>query len=125
MDGALLNFLAREREEKITLGGRDCALRLLSARETLALRGAIARGEFSDEDERALYANASLLATSLFCEGRRAFESAEEVLSALGIGELNALIERYAILDGCPSPEDGRETAESLKKAWSTRPTSG
>ena len=39
----------------------------------------------------------------------------------------NALIERYAALDGAenPSCEDGRERVEALKKAWSTRPTSG
>ena len=38
MDELLLNFLGREREKTVRIGERTCAMRLLSARETLALR---------------------------------------------------------------------------------------
>ena len=38
MDELLLNFLGREREKTVRIGERTCAMRLLSARETLSLR---------------------------------------------------------------------------------------
>ena len=127
MDGELLRFLGREREERVILGGRECALRLLSARETLALRREIAQLDGGDEEERALRANAALLRRSLTEQGETVFASAEDVEDALGVGEINALVERYALLDGAenPSSEEGRRKAEALKKAWSTRPTNG
>ena len=43
MDELLLNFLGREREKTVRIGERTCAMRLLSARETLSLRREIAR----------------------------------------------------------------------------------
>ena len=106
MDGALLSFLGREREERVRIGERACVLRLLSARETLALRREIAQEDCRDEEEQALRANAALLRRSL---------------------RENELVSRYALLDGAgnPSCEDERERVEALKKAWSTRPTSG
>lgn len=127
MDGALLSFLGREREERVRIGERMCVLRLLSARETLALRREIAQLDCADEEERALRANAALLKRSLTEGGEAAFASAEDVENALSIGEINALVEQYALLDGVenPSCEDERERVETLKKAWSTRPTSG
>ena len=129
MDGALLSFLGREREERVRIGERVCVLRLLSARETLALRREIAQEDCRDEEERALRANAALLRRSLRENenGTAVFASAEDVENALSIGEINALVEQYALLDGVenPSCEDGRERVEALKKAWSTRPTSG
>ena len=53
--------------------------------------------------------------------------SRQDVENALSVGEINALVEQYALLDGVenPSCEDGREKVEALKKAWSTRPTNG
>ena len=129
MDGALLSFLGREREERVRIGERVCVLRLLSARETLALRCEIAQEDCLDEEERALRANAALLRRSLRENenGTAVFASAEDVENALSVGEINALVSRYALLDGAgnPSCEDERERVEALKKAWSTRPTSG
>ena len=129
MDGALLSFLGREREERVRIGERVCVLRLLSARETLALRREIAQEDCRDEEERALRANAALLRRSLRENenGTAVFASAEDVENALSVGEINALVSRYALLDGAgnPSCEDERERVEALKKAWSTRPTSG
>lgn len=129
MDGALLSFLGREREERVRIGERACVLRLLSARETLALRREIAQEDSRDEEERALRANAALLRRSLRENenGTAVFASAEDVENALSVGEINALVSRYALLDGAgnPSCEDERERVEALKKAWSTRPTSG
>ena len=127
MDGALLSFLGREREERVRIGEKECALRLLSARETLALRREIAQEDCRDEEERALRANAALLRHCLTEKGEAVFASAEDVENALSAGEINTLVSRYALLDGAgnPSCEDGRERVEALKKAWSTRPMSG
>ena len=127
MDEKLLRFLGRERETSVEIGGERCALRLLSARETLALRREIAQLDCADEEERALRANAALLKRSLVKDGETVYERAEDVENALSAGEINALVEQYALLDGAenPSCEDGRETVEALKKAWSTRPMSG
>ena len=122
-----MSFLGREREERVRIGEKECALRLLSARETLALRREIAQEDCRDEEERALRANAALLRRCLTEKGEAVFASAEDVENALSAGEINALVSRYALLDGAgnPSCEDGRERVEALKKAWSTRPTSG
>ena len=124
MDELLLNFLGREREKTVRIGERTCAMRLLSARETLSLRREIAQLDCADEEERALRANAALLKRSLT---EAAFASAEDVENALSVGEINELVRCYALLDGAenPSSEDGREKVEALKKAWSTRPTNG
>ena len=127
MDERLLRFLGREREMSVEIGGEKCALRLLSARETLALRREIAQLDCADEEERALRANAALLRRSLVRDGKAVYERAEDVENALSAGEINALVEQYALLDRAenPSCEDGRGTVEALKKAWSTRPMSG
>ena len=127
MDELLLNFLGREREKTVRIGERTCAMRLLSARETLSLRREIAQLDCADEEERALRANAALLKRSLTEGGEAAFASAEDVENALSVGEINELVRCYALLDGAenPSSEDGREKVEALKKAWSTRPTNG
>lgn len=129
MDEVLLNFLGREREKTVRIGEKTGVMRLLSARETLSLRREIAQEDCRDEEERALRANAALLRRSLRENenGTAVFASAEDVENALSIGEINALVEQYALLDGVenPSCEDGRERVEALKKAWSTRPTNG
>jgi len=129
MDGTLLSFLGREREKTVRIGEKTCAMRLLSARETLALRREIAQLDCADEEERALRANAALLRRSLRENenGTAVFASAADVENVLSVGEINALVEQYALLDGVenPSCEDGREKVEALKKAWSTRPTNG
>ena len=83
MDELLLNFLGREREKTVRIGERTCAMRLLSARETLSLRREIAQLDCADEEERALRANAALLKRSLTEGGEAAFASAEDVENAL------------------------------------------
>ena len=127
MDERLLNFLGRERERTVRIGEKTCVMRLLSARETLALRREIAQLDCADEEERALRANAALLKRSLTEGGEAAFGSAEDVENTLSVGEINELVRCYALLDGVenPSSEDGRESVEALKKAWSTRPMNG
>ena len=127
MDGELLRFLGRGREERVRIGEKPCALRLLSARETLALRREIAQMDGADEEERALHANAALLRRCLRDGETALFDSAEAVENALSVGEIGELVRRYAMLDGAENPlaEDGREKVEALKKAWSTRPMSG
>ena len=127
MDERLLRFLGRERETGVEICGEACTMRLLSARETLALRREIAQLDCEDEEERGLRANAALLRRSLTKDGKAVYGNAEDVENALSAGEINALVERYALLDGAenPSCEDERGTVEALKKAWSTRPMSG
>ena len=85
MDELLLNFLGREREKTVRIGERTCAMRLLSARETLSLRREIAQLDCADEEERALRANAALLKRSLTEGGEAAFASAEDVENALSV----------------------------------------
>ena len=97
-------------------------LRLLSAQEVLEARreaGQLAQGE----EERALCANACLLARALEEHGKPVFASGREVLEHLSAQEVARLAEQWDELDRAenPSPEDGEEAAQSLKKAWSTR----
>ena len=100
MDELLLNFLGREREKTVRIGERTCAMRLLSARETLSLRGEIAQLDCADEEERALRANAALLKRSLTEGGEAAFASAEDVENALSVGEINELCGATRCLTG-------------------------
>lgn len=118
-----------ERDWTVLLGGRrrldlgeGLTLRLLSAMEVLEARreaGALAQ----EGRERALCANACLLARALENHGRPVFDSGKAVLAAMGIREIGALAAKWAAFDReeNPSPEDGRERALALKKAWSTR----
>ena len=117
-DENFLSFLSRAHRCEVSVGGEKCSLRILSAREMLGLRRDIASGEFDDAEQRALWGNAALLSLTLCRGDAPVFEGAEAVLSALGVGEINALIERYARLDGAvnPSVEDGRGEIEALKK---------
>ena len=97
-------------------------LRLLSAQEVLEARreaGQLAQSE----EERALCANACLLARALEEHGKPVFASGREVLEHLSAREVARLAEQWDELDRAenPSPEDGEEAAQSLKKAWSTR----
>ena len=112
-------FLSRAHRCEVSVGGEKCELRILSAREMLTLRRSVVSGDFDDAEQRAVWGNAALLAVALYRDGEPVFDGAEAVLSALGIGEINALVERYARLDGAvnPSVEDGRGEIEALKKA--------
>ena len=113
-----LAFLSRSHRCEVTVGGEKCELRLLSAREMLALRRSVASGDFKDAEQHALRSNATLLSLALYRNGETVFADADGVLTALGVGEINALVERYAILDGMvnPSVEDRRGEIEALKK---------
>ena len=118
-DENFLAFLSRAHRCEVSVGGEKCELRLLSAREMLALRRSVASGDFDDAEQRALWGNAALLSLALYHGDEAVFKGAEAVLSALGVGEINALVGRYASLDGAvnPSAEDGRGEIEALKKA--------
>ena len=110
-----------ERKERLDLGnGR--ALRLLSALEVLQARREAAELAGSGE-ERALCANACLLARALEKDGRPVFDSGAAALAGLSAREIGDLAGRWAAFDRGenPAPEDGEEAALSLKKAWSTR----
>ena len=110
-----------EGRERLRLGdGRE--LRLLSALEVLQARREAAELAKSGE-ERALCANAWLLARALEKDGRPEFDSGEAALRGLSAREIGDLAGRWAAFDRGenPAPEDGEEAALSLKKAWSTR----
>ena len=117
-DENFLSFLSRAHRGEVSVGGEQCELRLLSAREMLTLRRSIASGDFDDAEQRALWGNAALLSLTLYRNGETVFADAGAALAALGVGEINALVERYAALDGAvnPSVEDGRGEIEALKK---------
>lgn len=110
-----------ERKDRLELeDGRQ--LRLLSALEVLEARreGAELAG---DQGERALCANACLLARALERDGAPVFPSGRAVLESLTarqVGELAALWDRLDRGEN-PSPADGEEAALPLKKAWSAR----
>lgn len=118
-DESFLAFLSRAHRCEVSVGGEKCSLRLLSAREMLALRCTAASDDFTDAEQRALWGNAALLSLALYRDDEPVFDGVEAVLSALGVGEINALVKRYAILDGAvnPSAEGGRGEVEALKKA--------
>ena len=110
-----------EGRERLRLGdGRE--LRLLSALEVLQARREAAELAGSGE-ERALCANACLLARALEKDGRPVFDSGEAALAGLSAREIGDLAGRWAAFDRGenPAPEDGEEAVLSLKKAWSTR----
>ena len=100
--------------------GRE--LRLLSALEVLQARRE-ADELAQNEGELALCANACLLARALEENGKPLFSSGRAVLEHLSAREVARLAEQWDELDRAenPSPEDGEEAAQSLKKAWSTR----
>ena len=100
--------------------GRE--LRLLSALEELQVRRE-AEELAENEEERALCANACLQARALERRGKPLFSSGRAALEGMSAREIGELARRWNELDRAenPSPEDGEEAAQSLKKAWSTR----
>lgn len=109
------------RKDRLTLEDGS-QMRLLSAQEVLEARRE-AEQLAQSEGERALCANACLLARALEEQGRPVFQSGREVLEHLSAREVARLAKRWDELDRAenPSPEDGEEAAQTLKKAWSTR----
>ena len=109
------------RKDRVTLED-GTQLRLLSALEVLEARREgeeLAQGE----GERALCANACLLARALEEKGKPLFSSGRAVLEHLSAREVAELARRWDALDRAenPSPEEGEEEARALKKAWSIR----
>lgn len=106
-------------------GSPGLTLRVLSAWEVLEARR---EGRAMEETgrEAALCANACLLARALERGGQPVFADGGAALAGLSAREIGALAGRWAAFDRAenPSPEDGEERLEGLKKAWSTRPMS-
>ena len=103
--------------------GYDLTGRLARALNNLSREAeGLARGEA----EAALCANACLLARALERGGQPVFADGGAALAGLSAREIGALAGRWAAFDRAenPSPEDGEERLEGLKKAWSTRPMS-
>ena len=105
-----------------TEAGEGRTLRLLSALEVLEARREAA-GLAREDRERALCANACLLARALERRGRPVFPDGRAVLAAMTAEEIGALARRWSEFRRAenPSPEDGEERVDALKKAWSTR----
>ena len=108
------------RRDRLTLED-GTQLRLLSAQEVLEARREaeeLAQGD----GERALCANACLLARALEEAGEPVFASGREVLEHLSAREVARLARQWDGLDRAenPSPEDGEEV-QAIKKALSTR----
>lgn len=109
------------RRDRLTLED-GTQLRLLSALEVLEARREgeeLAQGE----GERALCANACLLARALEEKDKPVFRSGREVLEHLSAREVANLARLWDELDRTenPSPEDGEEETQPIKKAWSIR----
>jgi len=109
------------------LGADRCSvpegeLRLLSAREVLEARR---ESELlaADGRERALCANACLIAKALGRGGKPVYANGWEVLSNLRVEDIVRLSDRWAQFnrEHNPSPCDSYEETQRRKKAWSTR----
>ena len=119
MADRMLNMTAGP--QTMELGGRR-RLRLLTAMEVLEARREAA-DLAADHRERALCANACLLARALEQDGGPQFASGREVLERLRVEEIAELSKIWRRFDRevNPSPADGAEEIETLKKAWGTR----
>ena len=102
--------------------GKGMELRLLSALELLEA-GREAEQLAHREEEKALCANACLLARALERGGKPVFTDGEAALRGLSAGEIGTLARLWSGLNRAenPGPEDGEERVDALKKAWSTR----
>ena len=119
-----------ERELSALLGGGLARLdlgdgrqlRLLSALEVLEVRREAA-GLIREDREKALCSNACLLARAVMRGEKPVFADGREVLERLRVEEIAQLSRRWAEFNRRenPSPEDGEERVDALKKAWSTR----
>ncbi len=93
------------------------SLRLLSALEVLQARRE-AETLCTQDRERALCANACLIARALEMEGEAVFPSGEAVLAGLRMEEISTLAKRWGDFnrEANPSPQMGGEGADMLKK---------
>ena len=116
-----LTALLSDGRVRLELGdGRQ--LRLLSALEVLEVRREAA-GLIREDREKALCSNACLLARAVMRGEESVFADGREVLERLRVEEIAELSRRWAEFNRRenPSPEDGEERVDALKKAWSTR----
>lgn len=102
--------------------GQGLELRLLSAREVLEARREAA-GLTLEDRERALCANACLLARALERGGEPVFSTGGAVLEGLSVEQIASLSRQWSAFNRRenPSPEEGEPEVHDLKKAWSTR----
>lgn len=109
--------------ERMALAG-GLALRLLSAQEVLEARREAAQ-LMGEERERALCANACLLARALERGKRAAFSDGRAVLEGLTPTQIAQLSQKWTEFSQQenPSPQVEEGRLEGLKKAWSTRLT--
>ena len=117
-----LNALLAGREREELELGDGTQLRLLSAFEILEI-GREAADLMVRDREKALCSNACLLAKAIIRDGKPVFRDGLDVLEQLRVEEIADLSRRWAEFN-CrenPSPEDGEERVDELKKAWSTR----
>ena len=119
MERDLMALLAGARRRKC---GHGLELRLLSAMEVLEARREAA-GLAREGAEKALCANACLLARALERGGKPVFPDGQAVLQGLTAEQIGTLAGQWADFDWAenPSPGDGQERVDALKKAWSTR----
>ena len=117
-----LNALLAGRERETLPLGDGTQLRLLTAFEVLEV-GREAMELVQRDREKALCSNACLLARALERDGVPVFQSGGEVLEKLRVEEIAALSRQWAEFNKRenPSPLEGEERIEPLKKAWSTR----
>lgn len=101
------------------------SLRLLTAMEVLQARRE-AETLVREDRERALCSNACLLAKALERRGRAVYPDGEAALRQLRVEEIGELARQWAAFnrEENPSVLDGEGAVDTLKKAWSTRPTS-
>ena len=100
-------------------------LRLLSARETLEAERE--SGELAKNGrEKALCANACLLARALEKDGVPVFSDGGAVLEGLSARKIGDLARRWSEFDRAENPSvREEERAAALKKVWSTRRKNG
>lgn len=111
-----------ERPEKRSLG-KGISLRIMPAREELICRRE--GEELAGEDrDKALCANACVLARVLYKDNNRLYQNGEEVLEKMTAGQIDYYTRRWAEFDReCdPGPWDDVEV-ERTKKDFGTRLT--
>ncbi len=100
-------------------------LRLLSAMEVLQARREAAWLAREDR-ERALCANACLLARALERDGQPVYRDGAHVLEELTVAEIGTMSDLWAQFNARVNPGVGdNEAALELKNVWSTRRVSG
>ncbi|MDY4182602.1 hypothetical protein [Pseudoflavonifractor sp. HCP28S3_F10] len=98
------------------------ALRLLSAQETLEA-GREAEELARDGTERALCANACLVARALEREGERVYPHGRAALEGMTARQIGSLARKWAAFDRAENPSAGDgEQAEELKKSLGQAP---